>query len=155
MYMYIYSCEYMYLCIYLPNCHWLHWHSTAPPNHLVRPPATRAYFNLSAAWKLLFCAFCQMNFPRRSQDLFEICLQQQRLFRWFIRIMCAFFCILSLSLFSLSLLPPGTKILISSPTNFVIARCERALNLNWIFAHIKMHLHRVSYECIWEKRHSQ
>lgn len=65
---------------------------------------------------------------------------------------CFFLHLLSLSF---SLLPAGTKILISSPTNFVIARCERALNLNWIFAHIKMHLHRVSYECIWEKRHGQ
>lgn len=77
-----------YISMYLFTQLSLHWHSKPIPTSSAHLPL--AYFNLSAAWKLLFCAFCQMNFPRRSQDLFEICLQQ-RLFRWFIRIMCAFF----------------------------------------------------------------
>jgi len=81
-------------------------------------------FQFVCSSKLLFCAFCQMNFPRRSQELFGICLQLLPLFRWFIRITPYITPHITPLIYIYDIfLSQSTKILISSPTNFVIACC--------------------------------
>lgn len=117
--------------------------------HLFRPPASRV-FQFVCSLEIAFLCILSNEFSTSLTGLIWNLFAAASLSLIYTHYVC---------FFSASLChpapPPGTKIRISSPTNFVIARCERALNLNWIFAHIKMHLHRVSYECIWEKWHGQ
>lgn len=102
---------------------------TAVPRPPPPPPfsgtCSLRIFQFVCSSKLLFCAFCQMNFPRRSLELFGICLQL--CFPYFVDLYALppishlyiyrYICLYNIFMWQ------SSKILISSPTNFVIACC--------------------------------